>query len=113
MKIGCDITKIQRLQNISPAFVEKYFCESEIEYAKGKKDMAETLAGIFCAKEAVFKTFGTVAFPKLKDIEITHQQNIPAVRLHGKYACFGKVEVSISHDGEYAISYALREETAT
>ncbi len=108
MKIGCDIVKIQRFAGISPAFLQKYFTKEERGYLSEKKDKPETAAGIFAAKEAVFKTFGVNEFPILSDIEILHQNNIPSVKLHGDYVKFGSPEVSISHDGEYAVSYAVR-----
>ncbi|MFI3166883.1 MAG: 4'-phosphopantetheinyl transferase superfamily protein [Bacillota bacterium] len=108
MKIGCDITKIEKFAKMSPAFVQKYFTKSEREYIASKENKQQTSAGIFSAKEAVFKTFGINDFPILSEIEITHKNNIPAVKLHGIYEKFGETEVSISHDGEYAIAYALR-----
>lgn len=108
MKIGCDIVKIQRFAGISPAFLQKYFTKEERGYLSEKKDKQETAAGIFAAKEAVFKTFGINEFPVLSNIEILHNNNIPSVKLHGNYAKFGLAEVSISHDGEYAIAYSVR-----
>lgn len=108
MKIGCDITRIEKFQNISPAFFQKYFTKSEREYINLKSQQAQTIAGIFAAKEAVFKTFGINEFPILSNIEICHENNIPKAKLHEGYKKFGEAEVSISHDGEYAIAYAIR-----
>ncbi|MFI3129073.1 MAG: 4'-phosphopantetheinyl transferase superfamily protein [Bacillota bacterium] len=108
MKIGCDIVKIQRFAGVSPAFLQKYFTKEERGYLAGKKDKPETAAGIFAGKEAVFKTFGINEFPVLSNIEILHENNIPCVKLHGDYKKFGSAEISISHDGEYAVAYAVR-----
>lgn len=108
MKIGCDIVNIKRFAGISPAFLQKYFTKEERGYLSCKKDKPETAAGMFAAKEAVFKTFQINAFPLLADIEILHENNIPCVKLHGEYKKYGSVEVSISHDGDYAIAYAVR-----
>ncbi len=110
MKIGCDITRIGRFENISEEFLQKYFTAEEIEYVKSKYHRTQTIAGIFSAKEAVFKTFSADEVPILANIEILRSRNIPAVKLHGGYAEKYKTEisVSISHDGDYAIAYALR-----
>ncbi len=108
MKIGCDIVGIEKFNKTSPAFLQKYFTKSEREYIGQKENQTQTSAGIFAGKEAVFKTFGLNEFPILANIEIAHENNIPIVKLHGDYKKYGEVEVSISHDGEYAIAYAVR-----
>ena len=111
MKIGCDISKMGRFENTSTGFLEKYFTSREIEYINKKYHRTETISGMFAAKEAVFKTFKLDSFPILKDIEVLHENNIPTIKLDGEYEKYnGNIDVSISHDGEYSIAYAVRVE---
>lgn len=105
--IGTDIIEICRMRNAikKEHFLNRVFTQNEIEYAKTKKDMAETLAGIFCAKESVVKAFG-VGFRGLKfhDIEVLHDK-------FGKpYFSDPKVMISISHCKDYATAVAIIKE---
>ena len=115
MYIGTDIVKTSRIERlIQNKIPSKIYTCAEMEYINSKKDTAQTAAGIYAAKEAVLKSFGTgIIFP-LTDVEIQHTKNgMPCVELYGKALLFAKdtgienVEVSISHDGEYAIASAL------
>ncbi|MGN1203079.1 MAG: holo-ACP synthase [Eubacterium sp.] len=99
-KIGTDIVRISRIEKSikSDAFMQKVFTGKEREYCK----RAESYAGIFAAKEAYFKAIGTgIKFP-LTDIEILHDDK-------GKPFISGisNCDVSISHDGEYAIATVI------
>ena len=99
-QIGTDIVKISRIENSikSPSFLNKVFTEKEREYCK----MAENFAGIFAAKEAYFKALGTGIKLPLNQIEVLHNKN-------GK-PYFNNIEnsdLSISHDGEYAIATVI------
>ena len=99
-KIGTDVVKISRLEKSieNQSFLNKVFTESEREYCK----KAENFAGIFAGKEAYFKALGTgLKFP-LTDVEIRHNEN-------GKPYLYGieKSDISISHDGEYAIATVI------
>ena len=59
MKNGVDIVKISRFENhLSDGFLKKYFSTHEAEYINSKPNKAETLAGIFAAKEAFLKALG-------------------------------------------------------
>lgn len=99
-KIGTDIVKISRIEKSinSDTFLQQVFTDSEREYCK----RAESFAGIFACKEAYFKAIGTgIKFP-LNDVEILHDNK-------GKPYINGikNSDVSISHDGEYAIATVL------
>jgi holo-[acyl-carrier protein] synthase len=90
----------------------RFFTPQEVEYFKSKGGKAETLAGFFCAKEAVAKAFGTgIRGFRLTDIEITHDKlGAPIIVLHNeakKLADGKKVNVSISHDKDYAVAIAI------
>lgn len=96
-KIGTDIIRISRIEKSleSEHFKASVFTENEILYAK----KAETFAGIFAAKEAYFKAKGTGINKRLNTIEINHDGNGKPYILDVENS-----DVSISHDGDYAIA---------
>lgn len=118
--IGTDIIEISRVAKVvsqTPSFREKVFTENENQYFKKKNDKAETIAGLFAAKEAVSKALGTGfrAFEP-KDIEIHHNElGCPQVTLFNGAKELGEklgalsVHVTISHCKDYAVAYALLE----
>ena len=118
--VGIDIVKIERFKGVKPSFVERVFTEREQEYLQGRKE--QSMAGIFAAKEAVAKAFGTgfVGF-SLRDIEILHDSvGKPYVVLHGaargrmrenhrrrKLRNRREVEISITHSDTDAVAVAV------
>ena len=111
---GIDIVEIGRIREKSQneTFVKSVFTQNETEYYVRHGKKAETLAGMFCAKEAVSKALG-VGFRGFRpcDIEILHDENgAPYVKLHGNAARIsdGKTaEISISHCREYAAAVCV------
>lgn len=99
-KIGTDIVKISRMEESieSPSFIKKVFTEREREYC----NRAESFAGIFACKEAYLKATGTGITIPLTDIEILHDDRGKPY-INGISNC----DVSISHDGEYAIAAVI------
>jgi len=99
-KIGTDIVKISRMEKSleSKRFTETVFSEKEAEYCK----TAESFAGLFAAKEAYFKALGSGISKRLCELQILHNES-------GKPYISGvaKSDVSISHDGEYAIATVI------
>lgn len=110
--IGIDLVHIPRIRKAieSEAFVMRVFTENERAYAAARPDAAESYAGMFCAKEAAVKAFksGFCGEVMPLDIEITHDPSgAPSVVPRGKTAAkFADriIEVSISHDGDYAVA---------
>lgn len=96
-KIGTDIVKISRMEKSikNESFLRRVFTEKEIEYCR----KAENYAGIFAAKEAYFKAIGTGITAPLTSMEILHNDRGKPY-LNGISNC----DVSISHDGDYAIA---------
>ncbi len=99
-RIGTDIVKISRIEESmkSSHFVERVFTPDEIEYCR----VPESYAGIFAAKEAYFKALGTGIDKSLTSIEILHKANNKPF-LNG----IEKSDVSISHDGDYAVATVI------
>ena len=105
IKIGCDIVSLAKFkrsaQRSKPRFLEKIFSSSEIAGTAS----VESLAGMFAAKEAVIKALELKAcdWPK---IEIGKSNSgRPSVELHGVDKKVVSHDISISHNGEYAIAF--------
>ena len=128
MKIYCgtDIVNISRMNRYVelkadgtlPSFVTRCFTDKEIEYCMSKKlenKRAESLAGRYAAKEAIAKALGTGLMTEgisFLDFEILNDsKGAPHLTISGKALDraneLGIISqsISISHDGEYAISY--------
>lgn len=99
-KIGTDIVDISRIEESLEiaSFKTSVFTVNEIEYCRN----AENFAGIFAAKEAYFKALGTGITKKLNSVEILHNENGKPY-LSGVANC----DVSISHDGGYAVAAVI------
>lgn len=113
--IGVDILKINKIEKLKKRdrFINRVFTQKEIAYLEQKNFSNQTIAGIFAAKEAVSKAFGTGIGAKLsfQDIEILHKDNKPYINLDKmgeilKEYGYSKVDVSISHEDEYAVAVA-------
>lgn len=112
--LGTDIIEIERVSESakSGAFISGVFTDCERAYYEAHGGRAETLAGMFCAKEAVAKALGR-GFNGFRpnDIEIYHDDlGAPHVRLLGsakKLFPDAEIEVSISHCFSYATATAI------
>lgn len=112
--IGTDIIEIERVKKSSQneSFLKGVFTDAEREYYVTHGSKAETLAGMFCAKEAVAKALcsGFTGF-RPSDIEILHTGvGAPTVGLRGKASELFpgvKLEISISHCELYATAVAI------
>lgn len=112
--IGTDIIEIDRIARLlaQERFCTRIFTPQERTYLQSRgKNMAESAAGLFCAKEAAAKALGTGISGKLswQNIEITHSETgKPSLTIHGQtqLACF----VSISHCHTYATAMVIAQE---
>ena len=89
-------------------FLSKIFSSSEINDALSKNDEAQFFAGRFAAKEAVKKASSTkslISSNNFKSIEIfNYESGKPGVKAPNCQ----NIELSISHDGNYAIAFCIR-----
>lgn len=117
---GIDIVKTDRIKKAiekNSRFLDKFFTYEELAYISDKNRNANTVAGIFAAKEAVSKVLGTgISGFKWKNIEILHDElNKPYVNLSGLAQEIAirkgieNIHLSISHDGGLAIAFAIGE----
>lgn len=117
--IGVDIVKISRIQkNIeNQKFLDKIYTEEEQKYLSNKNFSAQTAAGFFAAKEAVSKALGTgILGFDITDIEIIKDEyEKPSIFLHNNALIISRdkgidrINISISHEKEYAVAFAVAE----
>lgn len=119
MEVGVDLVKVDRFQKMleNKEGLKKHFTGYEIEYVFSKgENKLNSLAGIFACKESVLKALGLGIFSNkltLKDIEIKHLNGRPVVEMSSKLFYYlqklgcDDIKVTISHDGEYAISECI------
>ena len=115
--IGIDIIEIDRIKKAceNEKFLKKIFTKNEIKYCENTK--FNSLAGNFAVKEAVSKAFGTgIRNFNMTDIEVLRDNlGMPYVILHNgakkisEKKGIKKIFVSISHNKENAIGYAVAE----
>ena len=115
--LGLDLCEISRMEKMlqNEHFLKRYFTENEISYISRKgKSAAQTMAGIFAAKEAMAKALGTGIVFDLKEISVCHDiAGMPWYMLSGKAAesCAGDhFFLSITHDGGIAAAVCVRED---
>lgn len=108
MSIGVDILEISRIRKLmeNEKFLNRFFSDAEISYIESSAKADEACAGIFTAKEAIIKALnGNLAGLQYKDISIERKNDVPFAYVNGI-----NFFVSISHDGDYAISVATTDE---
>lgn len=119
MRCGTDIVQISRMDGLvrrRSTSLDRFFTEQELAYCKkGDSWRLESLAGIFAAKEALFKALGT-GFRRGKwiDVEVVHDEfGAPQYRFYGYYAAAVQERscqppsLSIAHDGDYAMAFVV------
>ena len=110
---GIDIVKIDRFDEYrnNLNLMKKIFNEEELDYIKEANYSSQTIAGLYAAKEAFLKAIKKgINDYSLLDIEIIHNKDrAPEIILHNQLKktypnICENMSLSISHDGEYAIS---------
>ena len=110
-RVGVDVAAIPRIvaaqKRFGDRFLHKFLSDREIAYCGGSP---ERWAGRWAAKEAIGKAMPTgVVRPRMRDVEILpsddgrpHVRVAPATTLTGH-----NVDVSIAHDGHFAVAVAV------
>jgi holo-[acyl-carrier protein] synthase len=115
-ELGIDIIKVDRIRAAIERFGDRFWrrvlTEGEHRYVRNRP---ENFAGRWAAKEAVSKVLGLgVRGVGWRDIEIVRlPTGAPFVQLSGRAAAraeqlgMGRIAVSISHEGDYAVAIAF------
>ena len=110
-RVGVDVAAIPRIaeaeKRFGSRFLRKFLSDREIAYCG---DSPERWAGRWAAKEAIGKAMPSgVPRPRMRDVEILpssdgrpHVHVAPATTLTGR-----SVDVSIAHDGHFAVAVAV------
>src|SRR5258708_24329643 len=117
---GTDIVSISRIEEsidrFGDRFLHRIFTEREVAYCRARRGRAqgESSAARFAAKEAVIKALKGGAMANWRDIELDSiDEGQLQVLLHGGAAIRARelglthINVSVSHEGEYAIAVAI------
>ena len=113
MYVGVDIVHIERIKkNIkNTAFIEKIFTTKEIKYCNSYVNPINHFSGKFAAKEAVKKALLSgkiVNNVSMKDIQVLNNSDkSPYIAVNNLDDI--KCNISISHDGDYAIAFVIIE----
>lgn len=105
MRVACgvDLVYIPRIKSIiqNADQMEKLFDPKELV-----NKSEEHLAGIIAAKEAFFKAIGEV--PRFRDVLIAYEKKgKPHLTISPTLQTFQAIDVSISHDNEYATAFVV------
>ena len=113
MSIGTDIVKVSRIKDLlttkEEKFLNKVFTREEISYCNSHSKPEIHFSGKYAAKEAVKKALlsnDLIEQISLKSIKILNRDNkAPYVVIDNTMDL--NCNVSISHEEEYAIAFAL------
>ena len=103
------------MESLSPAAVSRIFTSGELRHAesRGKSHKAESLAGIYAAKEAFCKASGVPLLQVIRETELQYDDNgAPRLTLAGSLAesLDGiRFSVSITHDGGISAAVVIAE----
>ena len=105
----CEIARMQRLLDEGHPLRRMFTAEEQDYIASKGATAAQTMAGLFAAKEAILKALGTGLTIPMTDIVITHTNlGQPVITLAGKAAEMGgHVMISITHEGGMAAAFAV------
>lgn len=107
--IGVDIESIARFRRKpyrrNREFYDKVFSQREVNYCLKKADSYASLAGKFCAKEAVLKALQKNNLFSLSQIEIINDTNgQPRALQNGRKL---KCLLSIAHGDAWAVAFCI------
>ena len=116
INIGIDIIEIERIKKIiarNKFFINTILCYDEINQILQKKNIYESIAARYCAKESFFKCIGKgiKKIQNLKKIKIlNNKNNKPEIFLSENFKKIYKnfkFSVSMSHCKKYACAVVL------
>jgi len=114
MGVGIDLCAIPRMEKLlaEGRFLPRYFTQGEQAYILSRGAVAaDSMAGIWAAKEALMKAVGVGLGIPPTDVEILHTAlGQPCYRLHGKALSAvqgGECMLSITHEGDMAAAVCV------
>ena len=117
--VGIDLCEISRMEKLiqDERFLIRFFSSEERTYIQAKgKAAAQSMAGIFAAKEALTKALGVGIAADIREISVLHDANgAPYYSLSGDYARMAEERgisaffLSITHEGDMAAAVCVAE----
>ncbi len=119
IRTGVDLVQVSRIEKIlkskRDSFLNRIFTQAEIDYIDKNAGNPKTIAGLYASKEAISKALGSgIGQVSWKDMEIDHDsKGKPHVNLASKLDSLlddlhiNTVDLSISHDGDYAVAFVV------
>ena len=117
LSIGVDIEEVSRFKRLldsKPQILQKIFTQYEWKYAQ-TKHQAQTLAGLWCAKEAVVKALVNYVALDIRDVHINHYSNgapFVCTILNFEIAESYDISLSVSHTKNYATATCVIQKVA-
>lgn len=120
MRCGTDIINVNRIkksiEELGEKFIKRVYTDEEINYCESRRMCKyQSYAARFAAKEAVYKAISPEKNQEgvFTEVEILNEETgRPYVILHGELAKIAdgkKIEVSLSHENEFAIATVVIE----
>lgn len=120
MRCGTDIVNVSRIkksiEELGDKFKKRVYTDEEISYCESRRMCRyESYAARFAAKEAVYKAISPTKEQGgvFTEVEVLNEDTgRPYIVLHGELAKImedKKIEVSLSHEKEFAIATAIIE----
>ncbi len=120
--IGIDLVEVERVRRLLARHprrgLERLFTEAEVGYCSGRRDLHESLAARYAAKEALFKALGTGLSGGCgwRDVEVVvGASGAPSITLRGVTRRLAdqlgvrRTHLSLTHAGGLAGAYVVLE----
>ena len=114
ISIGTDIVTISRIKELiiqNKEFLKKIFTDKEINYCNSYSDPHVHFSGKYAAKESIKKALlshNICEHISLSDIQVLNREDKSPYIIIDSVKNI-KFNISISHDGDYAIAFAIIE----
>lgn len=120
MRCGTDIVNVARIKSsideLGDNFKKRVYTDEEISYCESRRMCKyESYAARFAAKEATYKAISPLQNENgvFTEVEVLNEETgRPYIVLHGELAKIAgnkKIEVSLSHEKEFAIATVIVE----
>ena len=111
--VGTDIESVLRFKKLlefKRKLLKNIFFESEYNYAINKVNPEQSFTGIWCAKEAVVKSFGQFKVINIRNVEIICSKNCAPKAIIKNFSVEDlkfNISISISHTKEFATATSV------
>ena len=115
--VGVDIESVDRFRKYRPGdpFLSRVFTPVELDYCFSKASPAPHLAARFAAKEAIIKALYNINIKEDVTLKVNYKyieifntaRGVPIARVKGVPMAGLTLRISLSHNDDYGIAYAV------